>query len=342
MPTLPVPMVAAIVFGFLALRIVVVRDRPPALAVLLVAVAIQATILSYDVFRPIRPVTASMLPPLAWIVFQVTAVRPFDPERDLWHLAVPAFTAFVWLTVPEALDLLIPGLFFLYGGALLLRLRRGADALPRTSLGNGDRPSLVWQLIAAALIVSGIGDLLIGMAMLSGFGALKPWIIAVLTAGNLAAIGILSLSAALAGPPSDPVEDRDEPAAPAEPSEADAAILRALDDLLARDPLYLDPDLTLARLAKRMRLPAKALSAAINRTTGENVSRHINRFRVHHACQRLTAGDSVTAAMLASGFNTKSNFNREFLRVTGHSPTDWLARPEPRAIPPGSSYIRPT
>ncbi|MEO1795292.1 MAG: AraC family transcriptional regulator, partial [Pseudomonadota bacterium] len=29
--------------------------------------------------------------------------------------------------------------------------------------------------------------------------------------------------------------------------------------------------------------------------------------------------------MLASGFNTKSNFNREFSRVQGQSPTAWLA-----------------
>jgi len=28
--------------------------------------------------------------------------------------------------------------------------------------------------------------------------------------------------------------------------------------------------------------------------------------------------------MFASGFNTKSNFNREFLRVIGASPRDWL------------------
>jgi AraC-like DNA-binding protein len=28
--------------------------------------------------------------------------------------------------------------------------------------------------------------------------------------------------------------------------------------------------------------------------------------------------------MLSSGFNTKSNFNREFLRVAGVSPSEWL------------------
>ena len=32
----------------------------------------------------------------------------------------------------------------------------------------------------------------------------------------------------------------------------------------------------------------------------------------------------MTEAMLASGFNTKSNFNREFLRVKGESPSKWL------------------
>jgi AraC-like DNA-binding protein len=37
----------------------------------------------------------------------------------------------------------------------------------------------------------------------------------------------------------------------------------------------------------------------------------------------LQAGDSVTVAMLGSGFNTKSNFNREFLRITGRTPSTW-------------------
>ena len=34
-------------------------------------------------------------------------------------------------------------------------------------------------------------------------------------------------------------------------------------------------------------------------------------------------GLALCEAMLASGFNTKSNFNREFLRVKGKAPGDW-------------------
>ena len=37
----------------------------------------------------------------------------------------------------------------------------------------------------------------------------------------------------------------------------------------------------------------------------------------------MEGGAGVTDAMLASGFNTKSNFNREFRRVTGRTPSDW-------------------
>lgn len=70
----------------------------------------------------------------------------------------------------------------------------------------------------------------------------------------------------------------------------------------------------------------KQLSGAINRSTGENVSRFINNHRIAAACQALAQGDSVTQTLFASGFNTKSNFNREFLRVHGGPPKEWLAQ----------------
>ncbi|BBE72747.1 AraC family transcriptional regulator [Oharaeibacter diazotrophicus] len=330
MPVLPVPMFVAVVFGYLALRILVLRDRPAAFAVLLGAIAIQAVILSYRVFLPIQPVTAAMIPPLAWIVFQVTAVRPFDPGRDLWHAAVPAFTLFTTLTAPLLLDVLIPTVFVVYAGALLWRLRAGADATPRLSLATGERPGLVWRAIAGALLFSAVGDVAMAAAMGAGADWLRPWIVVVLTVGNLLGIGLLTLSGVLAAPPAAAAEEEDETAVPAatapEIAAADAALMARIDALMAETRLYLDPDLTLARLARRLTLPAKQVSAAVNRATGENVSRLVNGWRVRHACARLDAGDGVTEAMLASGFGTKSNFNREFLRVTGMAPKTWSER----------------
>ena len=105
--------------------------------------------------------------------------------------------------------------------------------------------------------------------------------------------------------------------------EADEALVARLDTLLEGRRLCLDPELTLARLARALHVPVKQLSAAINRSTGGNVSRHVNGYRIREACRALEAGASVTEAMLASGFNTKSNFNREFRRVTGRTPSAW-------------------
>ncbi len=338
MPALPVPMFLAVVFGFLALRILVVKDRPRAFALLLGAIALQAVILSYPVFLPLQPVTATIIPPFSWIVFQVTAVRPLDPGRDLWHAVVPAFTLFVLFEAPALLDALIPTVFVLYAAAILWRLKAGTDGMPRLTLASGEQPRVIWSLIAGALIFSALGDVAISLAMWTGEAWLRPWIVVILTMGNLTGISLLTLSGALAGPAAPAVEDDEAPDA-SEPTSAvqaaaDAALIARLDGLMVAARLYLDPDLTLARIGRRLGLPAKQVSAAVNRATGENVSRLINGYRVRHACERLAAGDSVTQAMLASGFNTKSNFNREFLRVVGMAPSVWVERTTADGAPP--------
>ena len=71
-------------------------------------------------------------------------------------------------------------------------------------------------------------------------------------------------------------------------------------------------------------LPARQLSQAINRVRGMNVSRYVNDFRIKDVCAVLQQEDvTVTEAMYRAGFSTKSNFNREFLRVTGMTPDQW-------------------
>ena len=119
--------------------------------------------------------------------------------------------------------------------------------------------------------------------------------------------------------------EKNDDAPPPEPPRAlvaeDAEIGARLDAVLAREREHLDPDLTLMRLARRLHLPEKRLSAAIDRATNGNVSCHLNAWRVRHACGLIAGGSPVTKAMLDSGFDTKPNFNREFRRVTGSVPS---------------------
>jgi AraC-like DNA-binding protein len=330
MLTLPIPMIVAVLLGFLFVQSWLKRDRPWLFSALLACCALQGVVISlaqhYGVaaLRPLQPVTATIIPPLAWVTFQATAIRDADLRRDLSHLAAPAFTAFCVAFAPVVLDLAVPVVFLIYGTLILHALRPGADGLPLTRLEAGDLPGLVWRAIAVALILSAFSDGLIALAQVAGHSWLQPWIISVFSSFWLLCIGGLSLSQSLGGIEAAPLNTL--PAAAPDDIQPDTELLAQLDRLLAEERLYLDPGLTLSRLAKRLHVPIKRLSATINRATGENVSRFINGFRIRRACERLEAGDNVTAAMLESGFNTKSNFNREFLRVTGSTPSTWLPK----------------
>jgi len=147
------------------------------------------------------------------------------------------------------------------------------------------------------------------------------WLITFSSSLVLVLVGLLSGSPSASGVAG---EDSAEPAPPPrEKSKEDIDILEALEAFLNREPMHLDPNLTLSRLARRLHLPEKRLSMAVNRATGTNVSRYVNTWRVRHACKLIEDGATVTDAMLDSGFNTKSNFNREFLRETGVPPSQW-------------------
>jgi AraC-like DNA-binding protein len=91
--------------------------------------------------------------------------------------------------------------------------------------------------------------------------------------------------------------------------------------------VYRDPELNLNRIARKLGMPARRVSVAVNRIHGISVSQYVNEFRIRAACNQLTGSDlPVTRIMFDSGFISKSNFNREFLRVTGLNPTEYRSR----------------
>ena len=326
MPSLPLPLISALVLAFVLAVLLLGRDRLGPFAALVGLCALQAAVITlahhYGIaaFRSLQPITAAAIPPLAWSAFQFSVIRRPRLLRDLVHLAGPLLALAASLILPTLLDVLIPALFLGYGGAILLAAWRGTDALPRLPFTAGDTPGLVWKVIALSLMVSGLGDMLFTAAALSGRSDWLPWIVALWSSLTLLAVGCVVLTRNLGTIQRDPA-----PGVTSIPhdSKADEELLARLDALLKGRKLYLDPELTLGRLARALHVPVKQLSAAINRNTGGNVSRHVNSYRIREACRTLEAGASVTDAMLASGFNTKSNFNREFRRVTGGTPSAW-------------------
>lgn len=117
MLSLPIPMISALVLSFLLVRLWVMDRRHGPLAMLLALCAAQGFIISlaqhYGVglAQLLQPVTASLIPPMAWVAFQATAVRRWA-LRDAFQLLGPCAVIVAILIQHPALDLLIPVLFW--------------------------------------------------------------------------------------------------------------------------------------------------------------------------------------------------------------------------------------
>jgi AraC-like DNA-binding protein len=325
MPVLPIPMIIALLlFGFLIHR-VTSRETHVTILALIAVCATQAAIFAlvryygFSGLRPVQAILATTIPPIAWAAFVNAAGGDIRINKMIWHTTGPVLAILLLLLKQDALDVLIPLSFTAYGVAMLKHMWRGEDSLLHSRLESGAKALLAWRILAVSLIASAVCDVLIAYSMATGLTSLVLWLPSVVSSLSLLSLGAVGLSHA--------VESRrelDTETLSEEDASRDQAIIAALDQYLIQHKPYLDPDLTLARLARKLVVPAKQLSAAINRSKSENVSRFINRHRIEQACGLMTEGKSVTTAMFDSGFNTKSNFNREFLRIKQVAPSKWL------------------
>jgi AraC-like DNA-binding protein len=283
--------------------------------------------------------------PLAYLGFRAMAEprgRRGGPAG--LHLAVALIAIAACWALPSVfnlIDLLIASSFMVYIGLLVGLYRRGPDAFEATAFSA--IPGARAWLLATILLLTGI--LLVDSAIAADItffgGRLASGLIAL---GNGLVIPFLLAAVVLY-----PRRNERQPAAsgagePARPSgppadpEADRALLDRIDALLASRRLHRDPDLSLARLARRLGVPARRVSEAVNRELGLNVSQFVNNHRVAEATALLVASDRpVAEIMLEVGIRTKSNFFREFRRVQGCSPSDYRRR---RVASGGASAAR--
>ncbi|MVM40858.1 helix-turn-helix domain-containing protein [Spirosoma sp. HMF3257] len=91
---------------------------------------------------------------------------------------------------------------------------------------------------------------------------------------------------------------------------------------------YLDPDLSLIDLARRLRTNASVLSPVINVGTGKNFNDFVNQYRVEafkrQALDPASQHLSLLGIALDCGFNSKATFNRAFRKLTGQAPREFV------------------
>lgn len=347
MIAVPLPFVTAILLA--VLLCVVVAQKGAATRSLVIflgsCIALMAVVgarWSFDArgLRALQPVIAALVPAAAWLCFSPLLGTKAGP---LWPHLLPAAAVVALSALSPAFhltDLLLAGLFSGYGAVFLRRGLAGPDSLAGARLGEVPQAGRATALVGALFIFSALIDLAVAADFGIGDGGNAARIV---SAGNVVVLPLIAwatvLMARSAPDPEQAVSDPSAPetAAPAPEFPDDDRILAEIDRLLTERRLYRDPDLTLERLSRRLAIPARQVSGAINRKLGRNVSQAINDWRIREAMDLLSRTDRpVTAIMFDCGFQTKSNFNREFQRVTGTSPSDWRRRAGQGAVTPAA------
>lgn len=91
--------------------------------------------------------------------------------------------------------------------------------------------------------------------------------------------------------------------------------------------LYLDPDLTLYKLADHIGVSAQYLSQTLNQTLQQSFYDYINAARVSAAKHQLRHTDaSILSIAMAVGFNARSSFYKAFKANTGLTPAQYRAK----------------
>jgi AraC-like DNA-binding protein len=331
MPAIPLPFIIALLLAILAIRLALLREPAlrPAIGFVagcgVVALAVGARwTIDWPFVRFLQPVLAAALPPIAWLCF-----TPGRTERGAgrWLHFLPVAIVFLlsatWRVWQSPVDLVLALLYVGYGLALLRLAVGGPDGFAAARLSDTASVHRATLAAGAMLIVSAIVDLLIAV----DFGVYRgSHAEVIVTVGNILMLPVLAYAVAVIGRsmPADGAEDAASLEAPRLASEDDGRIVEAIDRMMRDKALFRDPDLTLNRIARRAGIPARQISNAVNRLQGRNVSQLVNGHRIDEAKRLLAETDMpVTAVMFESGFQTKSNFNREFLKVTGRSPSDY-------------------
>jgi len=107
-----------------------------------------------------------------------------------------------------------------------------------------------------------------------------------------------------------------------------AGLENQLTMLMNEKKSYLDENITLQSLARKMKLHPNVLSYVINEKFNKNFNEYINEFRINHFLTLASSGEcdekNILRLALESGFNSKTTFNRVFKKQHGIPPYEYL------------------
>ncbi|MEZ9655912.1 helix-turn-helix domain-containing protein [Vibrio splendidus] len=348
MLAIPLPFVAALLLFITA---VLLRYRysqtsqKPFWFIMLCALMITVVGLrwTFDIalFRFLQPVLGASVPVTAWLCF--AGAHLSKPNTHLHWLGpvvvlVGSFSySYIW---DGTIDLLLISLYLGYG---CLLLKSSFNFPEHVRLSDVSNVLYAERTAGIALLFSALVDGIISYDILLLNAQHTDLILSisylVLIPAIVGAVVVVSTSTA-------PIQEQnqqqselttanhlpkaiDVSSTSLEVDEEVTQIVAKFDALMKDHQVFKDPDLSLNRVARKLGIPARKISSAVNQTHHQNISKVINAYRIEHAKTLLMQSDeAITDVFLSSGFQTKSNFNREFSRITGQTPSEYRSSPK--------------
>ena len=271
----------------------------------------------------LQPLVAVMIAPAAYLGFvALTQIGASEWRKTLLMNGIPVVLAQVTIVsdLPVSADVFVLGITSIYLFRVARLLPCNADDFVHVA---PHALRILRAAVYATIVLLGMmvaSDLLVVAAsVLAG----DAYVLRFLT-GLSGVFTAFIFVVALVGAPMLLRSTKGSGASPETPTDSDREMLATLDVFMNEKKIYTDSNLTLARVARRLSVPVRDVSSAINRITGENFSRYINGFRVRHAQDALRNTElPITEVMFDAGFVSKSSFNTEFRRITGQTPSQF-------------------
>lgn len=109
------------------------------------------------------------------------------------------------------------------------------------------------------------------------------------------------------------------------------AVLASLEQLMTGENCYLNPNLSLAQLAKRVGCTQALVSQVLNDKMSRGFNTYVNEYRIAEAKRLLTGEPHLNLDIVAErcGFNSSSTFFSTFKKIVGQTPASFRAQSSP-------------
>lgn len=101
-----------------------------------------------------------------------------------------------------------------------------------------------------------------------------------------------------------------------------------LENLMQKERVFTDPQLSLRTAARLLELHPNKLSWLVNKKVGKRFNEYVNEYRLSDFRERVLQPENQHLTLLGmaydSGFNSKSVFNEFFKKQTGMTPKAWV------------------